>query len=65
MLLSLVLPGLGQVYAGKLIKGIIFFLVIISLNLGLVLYFLDPATKITVFWFAAGLISPAIDRPAK
>jgi len=60
LLLSLVLPGLGQVYAGKLIKGIIFFLVIISLNLGLVLYFLDPATKITVFWFAAGLISLAI-----
>jgi signal peptidase I len=60
LLLSLVLPGLGQIFAGKLIKGAIFFLAVISLNLGLALYFLNPATKITVFGFAAVLISLGI-----
>jgi signal peptidase I len=60
LLLSLVLPGLGQVSAGKLVKGIVFFLVIISFNLGLVLYYLHPATKINVFGFVAGLISLGI-----
>jgi hypothetical protein len=53
LLLSLVLPGLGQVYAGRLIRGILFFLLTTILCVGWVVYFLHPAIKISPYGVVA------------
>ncbi|MFA6216938.1 MAG: signal peptidase I [Candidatus Omnitrophota bacterium] len=51
MLLSVVLPGLGQMYAGRLIRGIIALVLTILPTLGLLFYFLQPAVKISRHWY--------------
>ena len=48
-LLSMLLPGLGQVYAGKPIRGIFLFLIVAALNGGATVYFFNPATKVSLY----------------
>lgn len=55
--LSLVLPGLGQVYAGKVMFGIFLLLAILGLDLGAVAYFLDPKTKVSCYILAPVVVS--------
>jgi signal peptidase I len=51
VLLSVVLPGLGQVYAGRPIRGISALVLIILPTVGLLFYFLQPAIKISRHWY--------------
>ena len=46
VLLSIVLPGLGQAYAGKIVRGVIALLAVTLPLAGLIWYFLQPGVKI-------------------
>jgi signal peptidase I len=51
VLLSVVLPGLGQMYAGRLLRGLSALVLIILPTVGLLFYFLQPAIKISRHWY--------------
>ncbi len=51
VLLSVVSPGLGQMYAGRLIRGVSALVLTILPTLGLLFYFLQPAIKISRHWY--------------
>ena len=58
VMLTLLLPGLGQMYAGKVTRGIIFLLINVLLVIGMILYFMNPVTP--VYGFMLALIPAAI-----
>ncbi|MFA5117528.1 MAG: signal peptidase I [Candidatus Omnitrophota bacterium] len=51
VLLSVVSPGLGQVYAGRQARGVSAFVLTIAPAAGLLFYFLQPAIKISRHWY--------------
>jgi signal peptidase I len=59
VLMSLVIPGWGQMYAGRSLRGIIFLLAVVVPPSGLAAYLLQPAVKINqymLFPFALCLV---------
>jgi signal peptidase I len=56
LLLTIVLPGLGHVYAKQLLRAIVAFVVVIAPAAGLVWYFVQPGVKISPFWFIPFLV---------
>jgi signal peptidase I len=60
-LLSIVLPGLGQVYAGKIMRGAIALLAVTLPAAGLMWYFIQPGVKISLISFLTFLVPFAID----
>ena len=61
LLLSIVLPGLGLVYAGKLLRGLCAFLAVVLPTAGLVWYYLQPNVSIGRLWFAPFLVPAILD----
>jgi signal peptidase I len=59
VLLSLILPGAGHVYAGKIKKGFFFFLALVFLKLCFTVYFLNPSIKLSNLLYAFILIATA------
>jgi signal peptidase I len=59
LLLSMVLPGLGLVYAGKLLRGLCALLIVVLPSAGLVWYYLQPNVIIGRLWFVPFLV-PAV-----
>lgn len=49
VMLSVILTGLGQVYAGRVLRGVIFFLVPLFAVIPLLLYFINPNTSVNIF----------------
>ena len=49
VLMSLVLPGWGQMYAGRILRGIIFLLAVVVPPAGLAAYLLKPQVKINQY----------------
>jgi signal peptidase I len=60
-LLSIVLPGLGQLYAGKIVRGVIALLAVTLPAAGLTWYFFQPGVKISLLSFLTFLVPLAID----
>ncbi|MFA5101345.1 MAG: signal peptidase I, partial [Candidatus Omnitrophota bacterium] len=56
LLLSMVLPGLGLVYAGKFLRGLCAFCIVVFPGAGLVWYFLQPQVVVSRLWFAPFLV---------
>lgn len=61
VMLSALLPGLGQVYSGRVIRGIAIFTVPIIVSWGMVSYFFSPQAKLNsfvwVFLIASGVFA--------
>lgn len=49
LMLTFILTGLGQIYAGRVRRGILFFSIHLIYGISLLLYFLNPNTKINIF----------------
>ena len=58
--LSILLPGLGQIYAGALVRGVAFMLSVIARYYGATWYLFSPYSGLGLFWLyfmLAGLIN--------
>jgi len=51
VLLSIVLPGMGQVYSGKVLRGIISFFIVVAPAAALIWYYLLPDVRIGELWY--------------
>ncbi len=56
VMLSVILTGLGQVYAGKVIRGLAFFLIPVFSAIILMAYLINPSTSINAFVIMLGVI---------
>lgn len=51
MLLSIMLPGAGEIYAARPVRGVITFILTVSSTLVLLFHFLQPEVKISSRWY--------------
>lgn len=58
VMLSIILTGLGQVYAGRAVRGVVFFLVPFFAAILSFLYFINPTTSLSIYALVpvAGLV---------
>src|SRR3990167_7007925 len=56
VMLSVILTGLGQVYVGKVIRGLVFFFIPVFSAIILMAYLINPSTSINAFVIMLGVI---------
>jgi len=55
LLLSVICTGLGQVYARRLKRGIVFFCAMSVYSIILCLYVISPTTRVNIYWLALAI----------